>query len=765
MKRTTFLTIALIIAMPSLALAGDPVYFADPNLKATVETELGVTDPNASDMLGLTSLTAYNLGIVDPNGIQYATNLNFLNLNLNSISDISAISALSNLTELYLNQNGISDISALEDLNSLTKLSFYRNSISDISSLSGLTNLRDLYLHQNNISDINALSGLNNLELLNLNENYNINDISALSGLTNLLSLSLGYNDINDLSPLSGLTNLSFLYLHYNNISNITGLAGLNIRSLRLGRNNINDLSPLSGLTTNLISLYLSYNNISDISALSGLTNLETIDLKHNNISNITALSNLFNLSRLELQSNNISDISPLYGLSSLVSMNLSDNNISDIPALSSLSILRILYLHYNNISDISALSNLTELTRLWLTGNTLNQSAYCMYLPLIENNNPGIELTYEPGECTLNSFNTRLEGTWYLRSLSTQKNGQPDNFGYDTGVVDFQNNGYLSGILTAHEGDIFSVSGMSMFAEDGSVYMLLNNPDIVVNLAVNVSRDVMASNDEDPNTVYFNVYVRKDNSYTLSNLVGTWYWRSLGTQKNGEPNAFGYDTGTFDFNEPNIFTGTMTDQDGNSWSESGTFSVDSNGIVSMDFNDGNSMDWALNAGKNVMVSNSQEPDWLVLDIMVKKGNSYSSSDIVGTWYSRSIGTQMNGQPDNFGYDTLEITIQDDGSFILIETATTSGENGGQLTYSTGTASIDPNGIVTLYVPSESFELNPVLNAGKNVMINNYMDPGDEIGLEIFLKKESLPGDLNFDGIVNFRDFAIFAQHWLESVD
>ena len=51
------------------------MYFADANLKAAVEAELGITDPNASDMLGLTYLDAHDLGIVDLNGIQYATNL------------------------------------------------------------------------------------------------------------------------------------------------------------------------------------------------------------------------------------------------------------------------------------------------------------------------------------------------------------------------------------------------------------------------------------------------------------------------------------------------------------------------------------------------------------------------------------------------------------------------------------------------------------------------------------------------------------------
>ena len=51
----------------------------------------------------------------------------------------------------------------------------------------------------------------------------------------------------------------------------------------------------------------------------------------------------------------------------------------------------------YNQISDISSLSEMTNMTRLWLHGNPLNVEAYCTYLPLIRNNNPSIDLLYDP--------------------------------------------------------------------------------------------------------------------------------------------------------------------------------------------------------------------------------------------------------------------------------------------------------------------------------------------------------------------------------
>ena len=58
---------------------------------------------------------------------------------------------------------------------------------------------------------------------------------------------------------------------------------------------------------------------------------------------------------------------------------------------------LTALNLAYNQISDISALSWMTNLTQLFLQGNPLNIDAYNIYLPLIQENNSGVDLRYDP--------------------------------------------------------------------------------------------------------------------------------------------------------------------------------------------------------------------------------------------------------------------------------------------------------------------------------------------------------------------------------
>ena len=354
------------------ALADNPVDIPDENLKAAIEAELGISNPNATDMLELTELSAAEKDIVDLTGIEYATNLQELYLDGNIISDISALSVLTNLQNLGLNNNLISDISAIAGLTNLQRLGLENNQINNISVLTGLINLQWLFLQGNNFSDISALASLTNLQRLGL-ENNQVDDISVLTGLTNLNWLNLQGNIINDISALAELKNLQTLYLKVNQISDISPLAGLiDLHKLDLNVNDISDISAITGLT-NLQQLFLKDNLISDISALTGLTNLQMLSLKGNLISDISALSDMTNMSQLELIDNQISDISPLEGLTNLQRLYMGDNQISNISSLEDLTNLKELGLGGNRISDISPLAGLTELTWLDIGDNQLN--------------------------------------------------------------------------------------------------------------------------------------------------------------------------------------------------------------------------------------------------------------------------------------------------------------------------------------------------------------------------------------------------------
>ncbi len=340
-----FLVAFIQSASPSWAA---PVFFADANLKTAVENRLGVTDPEPTDMLALTSLSANSSGIMDLTGLEAATNLTVLSLSNNQISDVSALSGLSALLDLRL----------------------AKNQIGDISALTGLANLGLLLVNDNQISSVPSLSALTSLNFLSLNNNQ-VPDITGLSGLISLRTLLLANNQISDISTLSGLTTLVTLYLTSNQIG---------------------DVSALSGLSA-LLDLRLGKNQISDISALAGLTNLGLLLVNDNQISSVPSLSALSSLNFLSLNNNQVPDITGLSGLISLRTLLLANNQISDISTLSGLTTLVTLYLTSNQISDVSALSGHSALLDLRLQSNPLGILAYCRDLPTIEGNNPGIFL------------------------------------------------------------------------------------------------------------------------------------------------------------------------------------------------------------------------------------------------------------------------------------------------------------------------------------------------------------------------------------
>ena len=174
---------------------------------------------------------------------------------------------------LYAGHASISDLTGLEFATNLQRLDIYSNTISDVSPLRNLTNLTFLWLDSNTISDVSPLRNLTNLTVLFLRGNT-ISDVSPLRNLTNLTFLWLDSNTISDVSPLRNLTNLTKMWLSDNNISDVSPLQNLpHLTGLGLYLNNISDISPLENLTS-LTSLTLDLNNISDVSPLRNLTNL-----------------------------------------------------------------------------------------------------------------------------------------------------------------------------------------------------------------------------------------------------------------------------------------------------------------------------------------------------------------------------------------------------------------------------------------------------------------------------------------------------------
>ena len=314
-------------------LPGGFVHIPDSNLRAAIAEALGKspTAPiTAEEMEGLTSLEAPNRGIQDLTGIQFATNLDKLNLGRwgdhgNQVSDLSPIAGLTKLRRLYLNNNSISDLSPIEGLINLRLLELRKNPISDFSVLRGLTNLTKLTLQGTLITDLSPISGLTNLTNLNF-QSTSVSDLSPVAGLINITELSFSQTTISDLSPVVKLTNLESIFCWGHEISDLSPLADkTKLREINFCGGNISNLTPLAGLT-GLKELYLAGEKVSDISLLAGLINLTRLSLDNNDISDISPLAGLTNLKWLHVGRNNISDLSPLDGLRENIKLIWFDN-------------------------------------------------------------------------------------------------------------------------------------------------------------------------------------------------------------------------------------------------------------------------------------------------------------------------------------------------------------------------------------------------------------------------------------------------------
>ena len=384
---------------------GTVVRIPDTNLRAAIAEELGKS-PNApitvEEMGRLEGFRAVNRGIQDLTGLQFATNLEWLEVGANPFSDLSPLAGLIKLRTLSFPRSNVSDLSPLAGLINLDDVWFNAGAqVSDLSPLAGLINLRLIHAGGHSISDLSPLSRLTKLEhiylpgtglisdltplagLPLLEELYlhggNISDISLLARFTALERLGLASNEISDISALAGLTNLKWLHLDNNEISNVSPILRLtNLTWLAIGGNNISDLSPLARLTL-LKELYLDHSAISDVSALAGFTMLERLGLAGNEISDISALAGLTNLKWLNLERNEISNVSPILSLTNLTWVSVSRNNISDLSPLEGLR---------------------SKITVLWAENPAIPQGGPKIEGPWLWVLLPGIEL--EPGGADL---------------------------------------------------------------------------------------------------------------------------------------------------------------------------------------------------------------------------------------------------------------------------------------------------------------------------------------------------------------------------
>ena len=212
MRKLNFCTL-ILLAIGCLFYAGaeEPHWMPDANLRAIVEKvlreEIGLPEdiPWQKEHMGLlVNIFAEDNGIRSLQGLEFATNLEELDVSINQIQDIHPLANLPKLRRLILWDNQVSDISPLASIPTLMDLNISRNPISDLRPLSKLIGLWRLKAVGCQIRDVTPLSGLINMKELSLMSNF-ITDVTPLANLTKLEVLDIRDNLIVDFSPLQQL--------------------------------------------------------------------------------------------------------------------------------------------------------------------------------------------------------------------------------------------------------------------------------------------------------------------------------------------------------------------------------------------------------------------------------------------------------------------------------------------------------------------------------------------------------------------------------
>ncbi|WP_223701236.1 leucine-rich repeat domain-containing protein [Sutcliffiella deserti] len=153
-------TLARTLPLPT----GDIITIADAGLDEAIRQSLHLPDRviYQSDMDRLYYLYASHMQISDISGLEYAYNLESLDLQGNMIESLTPLKNLQYLGHLSIADNALTNIDALKDMY-LFSLDISGNPITDISVLDTLSDLEYLYLHHTAVSDLSVLLTLDYL--------------------------------------------------------------------------------------------------------------------------------------------------------------------------------------------------------------------------------------------------------------------------------------------------------------------------------------------------------------------------------------------------------------------------------------------------------------------------------------------------------------------------------------------------------------------------------------------------------------------------
>jgi Leucine-rich repeat (LRR) protein len=238
-------------------------------------------------------------------GLEYARLLHELDLSLNEISDISAITSLVEIGRLRLSHNEIDSLAAISFPPSLQELDLGFNQLTDISTLSELPNLEILILNGNRgLASLNGVpSGVRELHVTQAF----VSDFARLQSLKALESLSISPGSMGGLTLLEDLPVLESLKISAARISGNLHLPALQgLKTLRIHKaiqtHSITGLHQLGALQ----HLDIGNSLLENPPDLGGMNSLEVLEIKFSPLKTLNGIAELKVLKKLILTGSSI---------------------------------------------------------------------------------------------------------------------------------------------------------------------------------------------------------------------------------------------------------------------------------------------------------------------------------------------------------------------------------------------------------------------------------------------------------------------------
>ena len=293
----------------------------------------------------LTRLTMSGMSFDNLSALSSLGSLEELVISEMSVSndDLRIIAALPKLTSLTLVKCNLSGIAPLSQATGLTFLNLNSNTIRDLTALENMTELKELHLGHNAVTDLSSLSALRKLEVLDLSYN-SITTPAPLSACSALLTLDLSNNSLEDLVGINNLFALEKLYLAFTGLTDVSTLAdNTAMLELDISNNSITDISALSSMK-NLTHLNFSYNQVSRLPEFGKGHPLVNIKGSRNQLTSLDELEGLMNLNYVKMDFNEgLTSADPLLSCYALVELSVYGTGIHDVAELRQMGVI-VLY-------------------------------------------------------------------------------------------------------------------------------------------------------------------------------------------------------------------------------------------------------------------------------------------------------------------------------------------------------------------------------------------------------------------------------------